>query len=167
MRKRITCGSSDFKSERFQIAERNQNRINLWKCGQKSQLKSQWFESLRFQIASGLDLKSLAFWTSECGSMQLAGWVPESDARKTAFWGANTQTRTPGGHGLQTPGPPTEMPLAAAFSLTVGSFLLTVGLPCLQVCFLAPSLTIGAFLLLVGAFLLTIGSLLLTMGKCV
>ena len=32
--------------------------------GQKSQLKPQWFESLRFQISSGLNLKSQAIWAS-------------------------------------------------------------------------------------------------------
>ena len=48
----------------------------------------------------------------------------------------------------------------AAFLLTVGSFLPTVELPCVQLYFLA-------FLLTVGALLLTVGALLLTMGKCV
>ena len=38
--------------------------LNLWKGGSISQLKSQWFESLRFQIASGL-----AIWVSKFGHM--------------------------------------------------------------------------------------------------
>ena len=36
------------------------------------QLKSQWFESLRFQIASRLDLKSLMIWASKIAI--LLGW---------------------------------------------------------------------------------------------
>ena len=48
----------------------------------------------------------------------------------------------------------------AAFLLTIGSFLLTIELPCLQLCFLA-------FLLTVGAFLLTVEALLHTVYKCV
>ena len=57
--------------------------------------------------------------------------------------------------------------LDARFFFTIGSFLLAVELPCLQLCFLALLLAIGAFLLTVGAFLLAIEALVLSVGKCV
>ena len=53
----------------------------------------------------------------------------------------------------------------AAFLLTIGSFLLTVELFYLQLCFLAFFFLL-IFLLTIGSLSLTVGALLLTVGKC-
>ena len=53
----------------------------------------------------------------------------------------------------------------AAFLLTVGSFLLTVELFCLQLTNLAFILTVGAFLLTILALFLTVGAFLTYNGK--
>ena len=64
---------------RKSIAERKQNcNLNQLRRVSISELRSQWFESLRFPIAWGLDFKSLGIWAAK-------GWMSTSSEAGKCF----------------------------------------------------------------------------------